>query len=60
MVYWDTEKPFADIEEGKYYTDAVLWAYEKGITTGKTDTAFVPNDPCTRAEIVTMLYRAFA
>ena len=49
--------PFADIPGGKYYNDAVLWALENGITTGKTATTFLPNDTCTRAQIVTFLYR---
>ena len=51
------ENPFTDIPEGKYYTEAVLWAYENGITTGKTATTFKPDDTCTRAQIVTFLYR---
>ncbi len=49
--------PFADVAVDQYYTDAVLWAVKNGITTGKTDNSFAPDDPCTRAQIVTFLYR---
>ncbi|MCD8066735.1 MAG: leucine-rich repeat protein [Oscillospiraceae bacterium] len=52
------ENPFADISEDDYYYTAVLWAVENGITTGTSDTAFSPDATCTRAEIVTFLYRA--
>ena len=48
--------PFTDVS-GKYYTDAVRWAYAKGITAGTSGTTFSPNDPCTRAQIVTLLWR---
>ena len=51
------ENPFTDIEEGKYYYDAVLWAVEKDITTGFTETEFAPKLNCTRAQIITFLYR---
>ena len=50
--------PFSDVAENAYYVDAVIWAAGEGITTGTTDTTFSPNDPCTRAQIVTFLYRA--
>ena len=49
--------PFADIPVGSYYYDAVLWAVENGITKGTSDTTFSPNADCTRAQIVTFLYR---
>ena len=49
--------PFTDVKEGVYYYDAVLWAVEKGITKGTSDTTFSPNDTVTRAQIVTLLYR---
>lgn len=48
--------PFEDVKEGKYYYDAVLWAVEKGITAGTSETTFSPKKSCTRAEIVTFLY----
>ena len=53
------ENPFTDIPEGKYYTDAVLWAYENGITTGTSATEFSPEATCTRKQIATFLYRYF-
>lgn len=53
----EKSNPFSDVAAGAYYTDAVLWAVEKGITNGKTATAFVPNEGCTRGQIVTFLYR---
>ena len=53
-----TENPFTDVPDGTYYTDAVLWAAEQGITSGTSATTFSPNKPCTRGEFVTFLYRA--
>ena len=50
--------PFADVKEEAYYYNAVLWAAENGITDGTSDTAFSPDAPCTRAQIVTFLWRA--
>ena len=50
--------PFTDVKAGSYYYDAVLWAVEKGITKGTSDTMFSPDATCTRAQIVTFLYRA--
>ena len=49
--------PFTDVPEGSGYRDAVLWALESGITAGTSDTIFAPDDTCTRAEIVTFIYR---
>lgn len=49
--------PFGDIEAGDYYYDAVLWAVENGITNGTSSTTFSPDTTCTRAQIVTFLYR---
>ena len=49
---------FVDVFPGDYYYDAVLWAAEKGITGGVDDTHFAPNATCTRAQIVTFLWRA--
>ena len=43
-----------------YYAPAVKWAVEKGITNGTDATHFSPNEPCTRAQIVTFLYRLYA
>ena len=53
----DAENPFTDVAEDDWFYDAVLWAVDEGITTGVTETTFVPGDPCTRAQIVTFLYR---
>lgn len=50
-------EPFTDVTAGVYH-DAIMWAYKSKITTGVTDTTFVPKDSCTRAQIVTFLYRA--
>ena len=52
------ENPFTDVAEGSPYQDAILWALEKGITTGTTATTFSPNAPCTRGQAVTFLWRA--
>ena len=52
-----SKNPFADVAAGEYYTNAVLWAVEKGITDGTSDTTFSPAAPCTRGQIVTFLYR---
>ena len=49
--------PFTDVKDGPYYK-AILWAVEKGITKGTTATTFAPNAACTRAQIVTFIYRA--
>ena len=50
--------PFTDVAEGSFCYDAVLWAVENGITLGTTDTTFSPNATCTRAQIVTFLWRS--
>ena len=52
-----TECPFQDVGETAWYRDAVLWAVENQITKGLLDDAFVPNNACTRAQVVTFLYR---
>ncbi|WP_417184414.1 S-layer homology domain-containing protein [Agathobaculum sp.] len=50
--------PFTDVPAGSYYYDAVLWAVENGITKGTSNTTFSPNMTCSRAQIVTFLWRA--
>lgn len=55
-----THNPFRDVTSQAYYYDAVLWAVEWGITTGTSADAFSPDLPCTRAQIVTFLYRDMA
>ena len=54
------ENPFVDVKEGKYYYDPVLWAYyhDPQVTNGTDDTHFSPNKTCTRAQVVTFLWRA--
>ena len=54
-----TANPFADVKYTAYYADAVLWAVKEDITKGTTSTTFSPDADCTRAQIVTFLYRAF-
>ena len=53
-----TDNPFNDVKEDAYYYDAVLWAAEQEITNGTSATTFSPNATCTRAQIVTFLWRA--
>ena len=52
--------PFTDVKPGTYYADAVLWAVKEDVTKGTTATTFSPNDNCTRAQIVTFIWRALA
>lgn len=51
---------FTDVAVGSYYADAVLWAAENGITSGTSDTTFSPANDCTRAQVITFLWRAMA
>lgn len=50
--------PFTDVPAGMYYTDAVAWALEKGVTKGTGDTTFSPNATCTRGQVAAFLWRA--
>ena len=52
------KNPFTDVPAGSYYEDAVIWAVDKGITGGTSATTFSPDATCTRAQIVTFLWRA--
>ena len=52
-----TANPFADVKSITYYADAVLWAVKEDITKGTTNTTFSPDADCTRAQIVTFLWR---
>ena len=54
----ETPLPFTDLEENAYYLEAVRWAVENGITTGTSATSFSPDRNCSRAEVVTFLWRA--
>ena len=56
----DGDSGFADVPADAYYAQAVQWAVEEGITNGNTATTFGPDIPCTRADVVTFLYRAYA
>ena len=49
--------PFIDVKPNKYYTDAVIWAFHNGIVNGTTPTTFEPEEPVTREQIATILYR---
>lgn len=49
--------PFTDVAAGKYYTDAVVWAYGNGVVNGTSATTFSPDASVTRQDLVTMLYR---
>ena len=53
----EVENPFTDVAADAYYADATTWAVECGITTGMTKTTFGPDNNCTRAQIVTFLWR---
>ena len=53
-----TVNPFTDVPDGQFYTKAVLWAVENGITSGTSANQFSPSLTCTRAQIVTFLHRA--
>lgn len=49
---------FSDVPADSYFADAVAWAQANGVTTGTSETTFSPDSDCTRAQIVTFLYRA--
>ena len=49
--------PFADVADGSFYYDAVVWAVEQGVTTGTSATTFEPDLNCTRAQVVTFMWR---
>ena len=51
---------FTDVAANSYYADAVLWASENGITSGTSDTTFSPDNDCTRAQVITFLWRIMA
>ncbi len=55
----DVTVKFEDVRDGAYYADAVKWAVSKNITSGTSDTTFSPDNTCTRAQILTFLWRAF-
>ena len=55
----EAENPFTDVEADAYYAEAVLWAAANGITKGMTETEFMPDAACNRAQVVEFLYRFF-
>ena len=55
----NTFNPFTDVKSSAYNYDAILWAYDNSITTGTSTTTFSPDAFCTRAQIVTFLYRFY-
>ena len=57
-VLTKTGTRFSDVVSGSYYESAVNWAVADGVTNGTTDTTFSPDSDCTRAQLVTFLYRA--
>ena len=56
---WMFQNPFSDVDLESYYGESVMWAVANGVTDGTTDTTFSPGADCTRAQIVTFLYRCF-
>ena len=50
---------FTDVKSDAFYADAINWAVANNVTNGTSNTTFSPNADCTRAEIVTFLYRAY-
>ena len=55
----NTFNPFTDVKTTAYNYGAILWAYDNRITTGTSNTTFSPDAYCTRAQIVTFLYRYY-
>ena len=55
----DSKAEFSDVLTDSYYANAVAWAVENGVTNGIGDGLFGPNNSCTRAQIVTFLYRTY-
>ena len=53
-----SQSPFSDVKPGKYYYSAVLWAVERGITSGATAASFGVGKPCTREQVVSFLWKA--
>lgn len=57
-ICMNTGIEFTDVKTGDYYYSPVIWAADEGVTAGLTNTLFGPNDACTRAQVVTFLWRA--
>lgn len=58
VIGYEEPMAFTDVAEGAYYYDAVAWAVKNGVTSGTSDTTFGPDISCTRAQMVTFLWRA--
>ena len=54
----EVKNPFSDVKEGDYFYNPVIWAVDKNVTSGKTEDTFAPYEGCTRAQMVTFLWRA--
>ncbi len=54
-----TVNGFTDVESNAFCAEAVAWAVENGVTNGTTDSTFSPSNGCTRAQIVTFLFRTY-
>ena len=52
--------PFADVSTDAYYVNAIIWAVNEGVTAGTSAATFSPDDTCTRAQIVTFIWRALS
>lgn len=55
----EIENPFSDLDDNDFY-HAILWAYSAAVTQGYSDGTFRPNEVCTRAQVVTFIYRQMA
>ncbi len=55
----EADNHFEDVKAGAWYEDAVIWANETGVTYGKTETTFAPGATCTRAEVMSFIFRDF-
>ncbi len=58
-VDWDKDLPFWDVTGSDYFEAPVRWAIDEKITTGISDNVFLPHDPCTKAQMLTFVYRCF-
>ena len=57
FVFANYSHRFVDVPDDAYYAEAVQWAYENGITNGVDETHFAPDEICTRAQMITFLWR---
>lgn len=52
-----SDNPFTDVSSNRFFYKPILWAYQIGLTAGKSDTLFAPDDPCTRGQVMTFLWK---